>query len=199
MSIEKQISAHKRYTIPVILVGIFVTVLFFVDFDYFESFFAFNPSDTFQLFLADGYVKLGILAIVFYEFIPSIFKLIGTSGFFVGLLDSGVSPFMLVLLATVGKVGGQYLMYLFGKFLFRVFKGKHRDMARADHFLHKYKVLVFLIVPFTGTLGNIIMVVAGHERLGFIKIAPLLFVGSLFRVSIWLFFFIGQMDLADVL
>jgi len=199
MSQIKQISKHKEFTIPIFLIVGFLIFVYVTDIEFLDNFISFNPSETFQLFLENTFVKFGLSTIFFYEFIPSVFRIIGTSGFYVGLLDSGVSPLMLILLTAVGKLGGQYLLYLLGRFLFRIFKGKNRDLARADHFLHKYRIFVFFIIPYIGTLGNIIMVIAGHQRLGFARIAPILFVSNVVRSGTWLFFFIGQMELPSIL
>jgi len=202
MSQVKKISKHKEFTIPILLaIGFLVFILStnmeFIEF--FDDFISVNPSETFQLFLEDNFVKFGLSTIFLYEFIPSIFRIIGTSGFYVGLLDSGVSPMMLILLTAIGKLGGQYLLYMLGRFLFRIFKGGNKDLARADHLLHKYRIIIFFVIPYIGTLGNIVMVIAGHERLGFARIAPILFVSNVIRTGTWLFFFIGEMELASIL
>ena len=135
----------------------------------------------------------------FYELIPFTFRFITDSGFFVGLLQAQISPIVLLLLVVLGKLTGYYILYIIGRGVSRILRGKNKELAGAEHILHKYKFFVFLAVPFLGSVGDIIVLIAGHERLGFARIAPLLFISSIVRTSIWLFPFMAQLKLPDLL
>lgn len=195
------ISAHKRITIPLIIATIFILLLLFSGLDtIIED--IFSP-DIFEVatdkFFNDNFSRLGILVIFFYELIPSTFRFITDSGFFVGLLQEGISPIMLILITASGKLVGYYILYMVGRGVSRVLKGKNKELAGAEHILHKYKFLVFAILPFLGSLGDLVMVIAGHERIGFLKVAPILLVSSIARVSIWIFPFMAQIQLQDLI
>ena len=195
------ISAHKRITIPVIIATPFILLLVFSGLDtLIED--IFSP-DIFQVatdkFLNDNFSRLGILVIFFYEFIPFTFRFITDSGFFVGLLQEGISPIVLIIFTALGKLVGYYILYMIGRGVSRVLKGKNKELAGAEHILHKYKFLVFAIIPFLGSLGDLVMLIAGHERIGFLKIAPILLVSSMVRISIWLFPFMAQLQLPNLI
>ncbi len=195
------ISAHKRITIPVIIATTFILLLVFSGLDtLIED--IFSP-DIFQVatdkFLNDNFSRLGILVIFFYEFIPFTFRFITDSGFFVGLLQEGISPIVLIIFTALGKLVGYYILYMIGRGVSRVLKGKNKELAGAEHILHKYKFLVFAIIPFLGSLGDLVMLIAGHERIGFLKIAPILLVSSMVRISIWLFPFMAQLQLPNLI
>lgn len=195
------ISAHKRITIPLIIASTFILLLVFSGLDtLIED--IFSP-DIFEVatdkFLNDNFSRLGILVIFFYELIPFTFRFITDSGFFVGLLQEGISPIMLIIITALGKLVGYYILYMLGRGVSRVLRGKNKELAGAEHILHKYKFLIFAVLPFLGSLGDLVMLIAGHERIGFLKVAPILFVSSMIRISIWLFPFMAQLQLPDLL
>ncbi len=191
---------HKRITIPLIIAGLFIGGLVLFDIQKVEE--IVSPDifgDVGDKFLNDNFIRLGILVIFFYELIPFTFRFITDSGFFVGLLQGGVNPVVLLLLVASGKLVGYYILYMLGRFVSRVLKGKNKDFAPAEHILHKYKFFVFIAVPFLGSVGDLVVLIAGHERLGFARIAPLLFVSSILRSSIWLFPFMAQLELPNLI
>lgn len=186
---------HKEVTIPILFVIGFLILLGVAGFnDIQQAFTVATIANVADKFFSDAFVMVGILAIFFYEMIPTAFRLLGTTGFFIGLLREGFNPFVLILIAVVGRIAGWYILYLLGRFIYRIFKGKHRSLADAGHFLHKYRLIVFFTVPFLGALGDLIMIIAGHQRIGFIKIVPFLFLSVIVRYSIWLYITIGQMN-----
>ena len=192
---------HKRITIPVIIAGLFIFVLVYVvGLSVVED--MFSP-DIFGVagdkFLEDNFVRLGILVIFFYELIPFTFRFITDSGFFVGLLQAQISPIVLLLIVVIGKLTGYYILYIIGRGVSRILRGKNKEWAGAEHILHKYKFFVFLAVPFLGSIGDVVVLIAGHERLGFIKILPLLFISGILRTSIWLFPFMAQLELPNLI
>jgi len=186
---------HKEVTIPSIFIIGFVILLFIVGVnDIQQTLTVDSIANVADRFFSDAFVMIGVLAIFFYEFVPTAFRLLGTTGFFIGLLQEGFNPFMLILIAVAGRIVGWYLLYLLGRFIFRIFKGKHRALADAGHFLHKYRLIVFFTVPFLGALGDLVMIIAGHQRIGFARIVPFLFLSVIVRYSIWLYITIGQMN-----
>jgi len=189
------LETHKEVTIPILFVIGFLIILGVAGFDDIQQAFTVTTiANVADKFFSDAFVMVGILAIFLYEIIPTAFRLLGTTGFFIGLLQEGFNPFVLILIAVVGRIAGWYLLYLLGRFIFRIFKGKHRALADAGHFLHKYRLIVFFTVPFLGALGDLVVIIAGHQRIGFMRIVPFLFLSVLVRYSIWLYITIGQMN-----
>ncbi len=199
-SAELMISTHKRITIPLILAGLFILALYLIGLDVIEN--IFSPDifgDTSEKFLNDNFVRLGISVIFLYELIPFTFRFITDSGFFVGLLNAQINPIALLLITALGKLTGYYLLYLVGRFISRILRGRDKELASAEHFLHKYKYFIFVAVPFLGSVGDFVVLIAGHERIGFARIAPLLFFSSILRISIWLFPFMAQLQIPDLI
>lgn len=187
---------HKQVTIPFLFLIGFLLLAGITGFNDIQQAFTLSSiANVLDKMFEDAFVLIGILAIFLYELVPTAFRLLGTTGFFIGLLDEGFNPFVLILIASIGRLVGYYLLYIVGRLVFRVFKGKHKSLASAEHFLHKYRLIVFFTVPFLGALGDLVVVIAGHQRIGFIKIAPFLFLSVIIRYSIWLYITIGQIDL----
>jgi membrane protein YqaA with SNARE-associated domain len=191
---------HKRITIPLILASLLIALVVWTGFETVEK--ILSPdifAVTSDKFLNDTFVRVGILVIFFYELIPFTFRFITDSGFFAGLIQEGVNPFALILITALGKLVGYYILYMIGRGVSRVLRGRDKELAGAEHVLHQYKFFVFVAVPFLGSLGDLVVLIAGHERIGFLKIAPLLFVSSILRISIWIFPFMAQLNLVDIL
>lgn len=186
---------HKQVTIPSIFIIGFLLIIFTAGVnDVQQAFTIGTVANLADKFFSDAFVMIGILSIFLYELVPSAFRLLSTTGFFIGLLDEGFNPFVLILIAVIGRVGGWYILYLLGRFIFRIFSGKHRALADAGHFLHKYRLIVFFTVPYLSSLGDLVMIIAGHQRIGFIRILPYLFLSAILRYSIWLYITIEQMN-----
>lgn len=189
---------HAEITIPALFIVGFVILILIVGVNEFtQAFTIVEFSKTVDKFIENSFVKLGFVSIFLYELIPSVFRLIGTTGFFIGLVKEGIHPIALIILASLGRLLGWYILYLVGKLVYRVFKGKERDLAGADHFLHKYRLIVFFLVPFLGALGDLVVVLAGHQRIGFIRMLPFLLFGNIVRYTIWLYVTLGQMSLFE--
>jgi len=189
---------HKTVTIPFLFLLGFLILAGITGFnDIQQAFTVGTVANVLDKMFEDAFVMVGIIAIFLYELVPTAFRLLGTTGFFIGLLDEGFNPFVLILIASVGRLVGYFILYIVGRLIFRVFKGKHRALADAEHFLHKYRLIVFFTVPFLGALGDLVVVIAGHQRIGFIKIAPFLFLSVIIRYSIWLYITIGQINLVS--
>jgi membrane protein YqaA with SNARE-associated domain len=189
------LETHKEVTIPILFVIGFLILFGVAGYnDIQQAFTVSTIASVADKFFSDAFVMVGILAIFFYELIPTAFRLLGTTGFFIGLLQEGFNPFVLILIAVAGRIVGWFILYLLGRFIYRIFKGKHRTLSDAGHFLHKYRLIVFFTVPFLGALGDLVMIIAGHQRIGFIRILPFLFLSVIVRYSIWLYITIGQMN-----
>ena len=200
MTVLTEVIDHKRVTIPLVIAGLFILMLVLLDIERVQE--IISP-DIFgnlgEKFLNDNFIRLGILVIYFYELIPFTFRFITDGGFFVGLLQGGINPIALLIITALGKLTGYWILYMIGRFVSRVLKGRDKQLAPAEHILHKYKFFVFMAVPFIGAVGDIVVLIAGHERLGFARIAPLLFVSSILRISIWLFPFMAQLELPNLI
>lgn len=196
VSILKDIEKHKEFTIPIILIALFTIFVFGIGQDYVKELLDFTliSQDT-EILLEDAVNTLGTLSIFLYGFVPSIFKIIGTTGFFIALFQDGVNPFILIALGAIGETLGSSVMYIIGRYIFRLFKGKHREFAPAEHFLVKYRLIVFYLIPFAGSLGDVAMILAGHQRIGLMKIIPFVLLGNFVRYGIWFMVTIGQLNL----
>jgi len=196
VSILKDIEKHKEFTIPIILIVLFTIFVFGVGQDYIKELLDFTliAQDT-EILLEDAVNTLGTLSIFLYGFVPSIFKIIGTTGFFIALFQDGVNPFILIGLGAIGETLGSSVMYILGRYIFRLFKGRTRDLAPAEHFLVKYRLIVFYLIPFAGSLGDVAMILAGHQRIGLLKILPFVLLGNFVRYGIWFMVTIGQLNL----
>ncbi len=194
------IENHKRVTIPLVLAGFLILLIVLTGVNSVEK--ILSPdifAETSDKFLNDTFIRLGILVIFFYELIPFTFRFITDSGFFAGLIQEGVNPIALIIITALGKLTGYYILYMIGRGISRILRGKDKELAGAEHILHKYKFFVFVAVPFLGSLGDLVVLIAGHERIGFLRIAPLLFVSSILRISIWIFPFMAQLNLVNIL
>ncbi len=112
------------------------------------------------------------------------------------LVQAGVSPIILIIMAWLGAVAGDYILYLAGRGVFHVIKRKSKELARADHLLHKYR-FIFLVTPFIGIIGDSIVFVAGLERIGFRRLLPYILVGHFVRFTIGMLALIGLIQLPD--
>ena len=114
------------------------------------------------------FATFGTFFVFVWTIIPSV-KSIPVEILSFPLLQSGVSPVVLVIVAWLGAVVGDYILYLAGRGVFHVIKRKSKELAQADHLLHKYR-FIFLITPFLGIVGDTVVFVCGRFRIGFIKI-----------------------------
>lgn len=137
----------------------------------------------------------GLFILFLWTIIPSV-KSIVPEFFALPLLLSGMSPAVLIMVSATGATIGDFVLYLLGRGTHRLFKGK-KDLARADHLLHKYRLPIFLATPFLSVFGDIIVYVAGFERIGFMKILPFIFVGQFFRMTVGMLVLLGILQLPE--
>jgi len=143
------------------------------------------------------FATLGTFFVFVWTIIPSA-KSIPVEILSFPLLETGVSPIVLVLMAWLGAVVGDYILYLAGRGVFHIFKRKSKELARADHILHKYR-FIFLVTPFLGLIGDTIVFVAGLERIGFRRLLPFILIGHLIRFSIGMIALLGIIQLPEFL
>ena len=157
-----------------------------------------NLQETMFTLFEDGFERFGILTVFFYGFLPITLMKLSMTGIVVRILDLGASPLFLVLFFSLGRLVGQAILYTVGRFIYRIFKGKDRELATADHFLHKYKYVVYVLAPIFGSIEDLVMLVSGHERIGFLKIAPLLYIGNVISSSIWIYWTVASINIPDL-
>lgn len=141
---------------------------------------------------------LGVFFIFIWSVIPSA-KTIPVEIFIFALLEAGASPIVLVIIASVGAITGDFVLYLLGRGVFRAVKRRKKDMARADHLLRKYRLPIFFVTPFFGLIGDTVVFVAGLERIGFKKMLPFLAVGQFSRFTIGMLAILGIIQLPEFL
>jgi len=138
----------------------------------------------------------GVAILFLWTIIPSI-KSIVPEVFALPLLLSGVSPAILVLVAGLGATLGDFIIHLAGRGSYRLFKGRFKEKARADHLLHKYSLPIFFATPFFGLVGDIVIFVAGVEHIPFRRIFPYILIGQLLRMSIGMIALMGLIILPE--
>jgi len=194
---------HKREFHIVIVAGLIVIMLVggmaFNDFVTLDSFIGIsNFQDSLFMLFEEGFAQFGILAAFVYGFLPVTLMKLGITGIVVRVLDAQISPLFLVLFFSLGRLIGQSILYFIGRYVDKIFKGKERDFAPADHFLHKYKFLIYLGAPLLGSIGDLIMLISGHQRIGLPKILPLLYVGNVISTSIWIYWTVATINLPEL-
>ncbi len=140
--------------------------------------------------------SFGSFFVFIWSVIPSA-KSIPVEIFILALLQTGVSPIILVIVASFGALTGDYVLYLLGRGIIHAIRRKPKELARADHLLHKYRHPIFLATPFLGIIGDTIVFVAGVERVGFRKIIPFLIIGQFGRFTIGMFALLGIIQLPE--
>jgi membrane protein YqaA with SNARE-associated domain len=152
--------------------------------------------DFFGMVEDDEFIQFALAVEIGWELLPQTAQILGLGAITTRLLSTGINPFILGLLTATARLGGQFIMYLVGRFLAKyVFKNSKK--ASAMHFMHKYKFLVFLFPAWLGALGDIIMIIAGQQKISFIKIVPFLFIGNLLDAYKWIFWDLGQIEVAN--
>lgn len=129
--------------------------------------------------MEDEFVRFAVAVNFIYSVIPNTFQLFSISGITVRLLQLGFSPLILGFVIAVGGLISQLILYFIGLLFYKYIRKKKSGTPGATHFLHKYHYLVFLIPSWTGSLGDLIMLISGHERVSLLKAVPLLFGSNL--------------------
>lgn len=130
---------------------------------------------------SEFFINFGLLALFFLSAIPLLVT-ITNEVFFVPLLNAGIHPFYIVLVAGLGAILGDFIEYNIGRGI-KIIRG-NKDSAKADHLLHKYRLPIFLVTPFLLIVGDVIMIIAGHEKIGFRNIFPIVLVSQFLKKSL---------------
>jgi len=152
-----------------------------------------------EVMMTNELVRFAVIINFLYELVPQTFQVLGIGGIYVRALDSGVSPLVFVIGGTVGKLLGQLGLYYLGMHGTRKLFGKKGGMANANHWMHKYHYLIFLLPPFTGALGDLIMLYAGHKKISLVKVMPIIIVADVIDQLRWVYWTLLQLQTADVL
>jgi len=99
----------------------------------------------------------------------------------------------------LGATLGDFIIHILGRGSYRLFKGKFKEKARADHLLHKYSLPIFFATPFLGLIGDIVIFVAGVEHISFRRIFPYILIGQFLRMSIGMIALMGLIMLPEFL
>ncbi len=141
--------------------------------------------------------SLGVFAVYIFTLIPSA-KAIPVEILSFPLLQAGVSPVILVIMAWLGAITGDYILYMLGRGVFHAVKRKSKELAKADHLLHKHRY-IFLATPYLGVIGDTVVFVAGLERIGFKRLLPFILIGHLSRFTIGMLALLGLVQLPEFL
>jgi len=192
----------KREEEIVIVVGLALAfaIVVYVDFIVEDGLFQLmigEFEEFFGMIEDDEFIQFAIAVEIGWELLPQTAQILGLGAITVRLLQSGINPFILGLVTATARLGGQLIMYAVGRLLAKFIIKNKRKEASAMHFMHKYRFLVFLFPAWLGALGDIIMIVAGQQKISFFKIIPFLFIGNLLDAYKWIFWDLGQIGLAD--
>ena len=175
---EKKMRVRKEIIIILLVLSLSVAIIFnFLGFDFHPQ--TLSELDYFTIIGINDFTSFALVVNFLYSVVPNTLQLLSISGITVRLLQSGFSPIVLGFVIAVGSLVSQLILYGVGLFFYRHVRRKKGDNASATHFLHKYHYLVFLIPSWTGSLGDLIMLVSGHERVNLIKAVPFLFSSNL--------------------
>ena len=161
----------------------------------FTDFFSFFQELANQIILHPLFATFGTFFVFVWTIIPSA-KSLPVEILSFPLLEAGVSPVVLVIMAWLGAVAGDYILYLAGRGVFHVVKRKSKELAKADHLLHKYR-FIFLVTPFLGVIGDTIVFVAGLERIGFKRLLPYILFGHFIRFTVGMIALLGIIQIPE--
>lgn len=172
-------------------------VLFFIFTGFGETlvFEASREFDQMIIDLGNTFTQFAVGVNFIYELVPQTFQVIGIGAIYVKALESGASPLLFIIGGVAGKLIAQVGLYYLGYYGLRAI-GK-KSSAGANHFMHKYHFLVFLLPPFTGALGDIIMIYAGAKKIKLRKILPILIIADVLDQVRWIVLTMGQLELVD--
>lgn len=146
--------------------------------------------------------RFAIVVTVLYDMLPTLAQQFSIGAITIQLIQSGFSPLLLGVVSVFALLGGQMILYglglIFKKFHHGINKSGFGNIAGHNHLLHKYHFLIYLIVPFVGILGDIVMVGSGHQRIRLIKIVPFLLIGNAISVTRWLAPAMFQLELGSM-
>jgi len=142
-----------------------------------------------QFVNSPAFQKFGVIFLFFYAQTPS-FIVLPNEFFALPLFVGGASPYLLVAVLTFGGFAGDFWLFLVGKHssnYFRKLGGRKKEsVAKVDHLMHEHKYVIFLApaIPFVPTvIGDLVMLLAGHQNLEFKKIAPIILLAEFIKAT----------------
>lgn len=154
-------------------------------------------SESLEMMFGDNYTTFAIIVNYAYELLPQTAQQIGLGAISTKLLILGFSPLLFTLIIALGKLSGQMIIYFASRFIFHFKKKNLGGLASANHYLHKYHFLAFLLPPWVGVVGDALMIIAGQQRINPIKILPILFVSDFLEAGKMVYWTMGQLEISD--
>jgi len=151
--------------------------------------------DEVQVAMTDDLVMFANMVNFLYEIVPQSFQVLGIGAIYVKALETGISPALFVITGVGGKLIGQVLLFYFGA---KILARKKHSFAGASHWMHKYHYLVFLIPPFGGALGDLIMVFAGQQKIKLMRILPILLIADVVDQIRWVLWTLATLETVDI-
>jgi len=138
----------------------------------------------------------GLTILFLWAITPSIF-FIPDEAFMIPLVAFGVSYQQMFLAVSLGNFIGFILLYFLGHHADRLIRGRGKEKmeARADHWLHKYKHIVFFLVPFGSLGGDIVMIYSGSQHIPLRNIWWILLPATFVRGGLSILLFMGLLRL----
>lgn len=149
-----------------------------------------------QIAMTDELVMFANVVNFLYEIIPQSFQILGIGAIYVKALETGISPALFIISGVGGKLIGQVLLFYFGA---KILARHKSSFAGASHWMHKYHYLVFLIPPFGGALGDLIMIFAGQQKIKLTRILPILLIADVADQIRWVLWTYAQLETVEVI
>jgi len=147
-----------------------------------------------------GFQTFAVIVSFSYDMLPTVAQQFSLGAIHTELLQSGFDPNLFVVITAFALLGGQLILYGVGVIIRhlhkKISKGSIGNLAGKNHFLHKYHFLVYLIVPFVGILGDLVMIYSGHQRINLLKIIPFLIIGDFISASRWIYPMMAQLEIS---
>lgn len=146
--------------------------------------------------------QFALITIFAYDMMPTIAQQFSISAISTQLLQTGFDPILLTVIVSFALLAGQMILYLVGV----IFKKLHHGVSKkgfggaifGNKFFHKYHFLIYLIVPFTGILGDAVMLYSGFARINPIRIIPFLYISNLASSARWIFPAMAQLEISKL-
>lgn len=148
--------------------------------------------------LGNSFIQFAVIINFAYEIVPESLQVIGLGAIYIKAIETGANPLLFIVGGVAGKLIGQMLLYFIGYYGIRAL-GKKTSFAGANHFLHKYHFLAYLLPPFTGALGDLILVYSGIRKINLMRIIPILLIADIIDQVRWYAITVGQLQIVDQL
>ena len=108
--------------------------------------------------------QFGLLILFLYTMTPAI-VFVPSELFLASFVATDTNPFLLIVIVGAGGFLGDMALYYLGWHGHKFLTKRKTAGVKANHWLHKYKHVVFLLPPFTSIVGDLIMVYAGIKHI----------------------------------